>query len=562
MSHRIAYFSMEIGLEAAIPTYSGGLGVLAGDTIRSAADLGVPMVALALLHRKGYFFQRLDENGWQREEPAVWVVEDFLEELPGRVSVRIEGREVQVRAWKRDVVGINGYGVPVYFLDTDLPENSEWDRGITHYLYGGDWHYRICQEAILGIGGLRMLRALNHDKVERFHMNEGHAAFLALELLDERLQQEGRAEATPADLEAIRERCVFTTHTPVPAGHDQFPLEMVYKVLGEKKALNHHYLFATNGSLNMTHLALNLSRFVNAVSKRHAEIASKLFDPHPVEAITNGVHAVTWTSQPFQELFDRYLNGWRKDAFGLREAQCIPRGEMLNAHRRSKDRLIQSLNRETNAGFDIDVFTIGFARRAATYKRHTLFFHDIEWLRQIAKTVGKLQVIFAGKAHPHDGPGKELVQRIFQIRSALHDQVPIIYLENYDMELGRLLTAGVDLWLNTPQPPLEASGTSGMKAALNGVPSLSILDGWWVEGCVEGITGWAIGEDKRGPDHTSDDNADATSLYRKLENVILPMFYHDRNAYIDIMRNCIAINGTFFNTQRMMHEYVLKAYFR
>ncbi|MBI1827431.1 MAG: alpha-glucan family phosphorylase [Planctomycetes bacterium] len=559
---RIAYFSMEIGLETAIPTYSGGLGVLAGDTVRSAADLGVPMAAITLVHRKGYFFQRLDESGWQREEPALWVLEDFLEELPGRVQVDIEGRVVQIRAWKKDIVGVTGHVVPIYLLDTDLPENSDWDRTVTHYLYGGDAHYRICQEVVLGIGGLRMLRAVGHDSIERFHMNEGHAAFLALELLDERLKAENHVEASAADIESVHKRCVFTTHTPVPAGHDKFPMDMVRHVLGDKRALANPRLFESDGALNMTYLALNLSRFVNGVAKRHAEVATQMFSGRRVEAVTNGVHAVTWTSPSFQELFDKHLPGWRADSLSLRAAESIPRSDVLTAHRRTKEYLIHHVNRETNAGFDVDIFTIGFARRVATYKRHTLLFQDIEWLRQIAKTVGAFQIVFAGKAHPHDQPGKELLQQIYQAKNALRDHVRITYLENYDMEVGKLLTSGADLWLNTPRPPLEASGTSGMKAALNGVPSLSILDGWWVEGWIENITGWAIGEDEHGMAQAPDDTRDATSLYRKLENVILPMYYHDRNAYIDIMRHCISINGSFFNTQRMMHEYVLKAYFR
>jgi len=553
---------MEIGLETAIPTYSGGLGVLAGDTIRSAADLGVPVAAVTLVHRRGYFFQKLDNAGWQTEEPALWVLEDFFEELPGRVHVDIEGRTIQIRAWKKDIVGVTGLAVPIYFLDTDLPENSEWDRAITHYLYGGDSHYRICQEVVLGIGGLRMLRAIGHDRIERFHMNEGHAAFLALELLEEQLKSSNHVDATPEDIEAVRKSCVFTTHTPVPAGHDKFPMDMVRKVLGDKQALSNPRLFESDGALNMTYLALNLSRFVNGVAKRHAEVATHMFGGRHIEAVTNGVHAVTWTSLAFQELFDKHLPGWREDSLSLRSAESIARPEVLAAHRTTKDRLIQFVNRESNAGFDVDVFTIGFARRVATYKRHSLLFHDIEWLRQIAGTVGAFQVIFSGKAHPHDQPGKELLKRIYEARNALRDHVRVTFIENYDMEVGKLLTSGVDLWLNTPRPPLEASGTSGMKAALNGVPSLSILDGWWVEGWIENITGWAIGEDEHGMAQPPDDARDATSLYRKLENMILPMFYHDRNAYIDIMRHCISINGSFFNTQRMMHEYVLKAYFR
>ncbi len=560
---KIAYFSMEIGLHAAMPTYSGGLGVLAGDTVRSAADLRVPMVAVTLLHRKGYFYQRLDPSGWQREEPALWVVEDFLTELPERVGISIEGREVQLRAWTRNVVGQDGdFSVPAILLDSDLPENSEADRTLTHYLYGGDSRYRFCQEVVLGIGGVRMLQKLGFVGIERYHLNEGHAALLALELLDARLRAQGRSEANDEDIESIRKRCVFTTHTPVPAGHDKFPMDLVRGVVGDIPALANPKLFEWDGQFHMTYLALHLSSFVNAVARRHGEVAGKMFPEFRVDAITNGVHAATWTSPAFQTLYDRHLPGWREESFLLRAAKALPADEVWTAHQEAKDLLIHYVNREDNAGLDSETFTIGFARRAATYKRAGLLFHDAEWLKRIAVEAGGLQVVFAGKAHPHDAYGKELIQSVFKARESLFPNVRISYLENYDMELGRLIGSGVDLWLNTPQAPLEASGTSGMKAALNGVPSLSILDGWWVEGCVEGVTGWGIGDDRGVDVGEHDPSKDASSLYAKLEHSILPLFHQDLPGFIDVMRNCIAINGSFFNTHRMMYEYVLKAYFR
>lgn len=560
---KIAYFSMEIGLDAAMPTYSGGLGVLAGDTLRSAADLCIPLVAVTLLYRKGYFYQRLDPSGWQREEPALWVVEDFFSELPESVSVQLEGREVKLRAWTRNVVGQDGeFRVPVILLDSDLPENNEGDRALTHYLYGGDSRYRFCQEVVLGIGGVKMLRALGYTGIDRFHLNEGHAACLALELLDERLRSQSRTEATQDDIDVVRSHCVFTTHTPVPAGHDKFPLDLVRSVLGDMPVLSNTRLFETDGQLNMTFLALNLSSFANGVARRHGEVASKMFPQFRFDSITNGVHAATWASAPFQALFDRHVPGWRADTFALRAGESLPADEVWNAHQEAKDLLIHYVNREDNAGMDSESFTIGFARRAATYKRAGLIFHDMEWLRRIAEEVGGLQILFAGKAHPQDTHGKELIQSVFRAKMSLSPAIRISYLENYDMELGRLITSGVDLWLNTPQAPLEASGTSGMKAALNGVPSLSVLDGWWVEGCVEGVTGWKIGEDPGANGSQSDANKDASALYTKLEHTVLPLFHHDLPGFIDVMRNCIAINGSFFNTQRMMYEYVLKAYFR
>jgi len=544
-----------------MPTYSGGLGILAGDIIRSAADLSIPMVAVTLIHRKGYFYQRLDASGWQREEPMEWAVDDFLEEMPERTSVTIEGRSIQIRAWKYEATGVDGYKVPVYFLDTDLPENSEWDRTLTHFLYGGDQRYRLCQEAILGIGGVRMLRAIDNQSIERFHMNEGHASLLTLELLDEEVRKAGRKSISHEDIEAVRKKCIFTTHTPVPAGHDQFPLDLVSRVLGRREVYEMKDVFCCEGLLNMTYLALNLSHYINGVAKKHGEVSRLMFAGYVIDAITNGVHAATWVATPFQELYDRYIPGWRQDNFSLRSALNITKQEVWKAHTESKKRLIQYVNRQTNVGMDMDFLTVGFARRATAYKRGDLLFRDIERLKSISLKAGNLQLIYAGKAHPHDQGGKELIRRIFQAKESLKKEIKIAYLENYDIELGKMMTSGVDLWLNTPQPPLEASGTSGMKAALNGVPSLSILDGWWIEGHIEGVTGWSIEENGRGTGQGHDLQKDAISLYNKLEQVIIPLYYNDRDRFIDVMRHSIALNGSFFNTQRMLQQYVLKAYF-
>ncbi|MBN1765854.1 MAG: alpha-glucan family phosphorylase [Sedimentisphaerales bacterium] len=558
---RIAYFSMEIGLDVVIPTYSGGLGILAGDTIRSGADLKVPMVAVTLLHRKGYFFQRLDENGWQHEEPVDWVVEDFLQEMPERVAVQIEGRQVQLRAWKYDVTGYGGFIIPVYFLDANLEDNAEWDRALTHRLYGGDLYYRLCQEVILGIGGCRMLKALGYTEIERFHMNEGHASLLALELLDMQLAQDQQDKITDEVINAVREKCVFTTHTPVEAGHDKFPMDMVRKVLGDHPALELSGLLCCDGELNMTYLALNLSHYVNGVAKKHGEVSRLMFADYIIDSITNGVHAGTWVSWAFAELFDKYIPGWREDNFSLRYALNIPNNEIWDTHMKIKQNLFSWINRETNAGLDIDVLTLGFARRAASYKRADLMLSDIGRLKSMAGEAGALQILYAGKAHPNDQKGKELIQRIYKAREALLPEIKLVYLPNYDIKLGKMLTAGVDVWVNTPKPPMEASGTSGMKAALNGVPSLSILDGWWIEGCIEHITGWAIDEHTQADLTPRDDARDAESLYQKLAEKIIPLYYHDRRHFINVMSHSIALNGSFFNTQRMMQQYVLKAYF-
>ena len=559
----IAYFSMEMALEPGMPTYSGGLGVLAGDTVRSAADLRIPMVAVTLIHRKGYFYQRLDSSGWQTEEPVEWAIDDFLEEMPQRVPVTLEGRRVFIRCWKYRVVGIGGFRVPVYLLDTDLPENSEWDRTLTHYLYGGDQRYRLCQEVVLGIGGVKMLRALGYENINRFHMNEGHSSLLVLELLDEEVKKEGRNSILYRDVEVVRSKCVFTTHTPVPAGHDQFPLDLVNRVLGRREVYHMKDIFCCENLLNMTFLGFNLSHYINGVAKRHGEITKSMFANYEIDAITNGVHAPTWVAWPFAELFERYIPGWKEDNSSLRSALSIPKPEVWGAHIDAKKWFIQYVNRQTNAGMDLDVFTIGFARRATAYKRGDLLFTDIERLKYISSKSGPFQLIYAGKAHPQDQGGKQVIKRIFDAKRALQGVIKIAYLENYDIELAKMIVSGVDVWLNTPKPPLEASGTSGMKAALNGVPSLSVLDGWWIEGHIEGVTGWSIGDNSDKANASNyDQGKDAELLYNKLEREVIPIFYGDRDRFIDVMRHAIALNGSFFNTQRMLQQYVLKAYFR
>ena len=564
----IAYFSMEIALEPGMPTYSGGLGVLAGDTIRSAADLKLPMLAVTLLHRQGYFRQRLDPNGWQTEEAAGWDVQKFCQELPARVAVSIEGRTVHLRAWRYTVNGIGGQGVPVFLLDADLPENSAWDRELTHHLYGGNFHYRLCQEIILGIGGVRMLRALGYHDVRRFHMNEGHAALLGLELLDERARWFQRPAFNAEDVQAVRAQCVFTTHTPVPAGHDKFPLDHVARVLGRSDVFTMRDVFCCDDQLNLTYLALNLSHYVNGVAKKHGEVARQMLTPrdarhhYHIDHITNGVHLTTWASPSFAELFDRHIPGWKEDNARLRAAAHLPQEELWQAHQLAKTRAIEEINRRTNANFDLATFTLGFARRVTAYKRADLLLTEPARLKEIAARAGRVQIVYGGKAHPEDDEGKRVIQHIRQARETFGPEVRLVYLENYDWELGRLLTSGVDVWLNTPLPPLEASGTSGMKAALNGVPSLSVLDGWWLEGCVEGVTGWAVDGAAGGQEPTAEHRTpqDAASLYHQLEHVIIPLYYGNRDGFIEVMRQAIARNASHFNTQRMVQEYVAKAY--
>ncbi|HEV2275761.1 MAG TPA: alpha-glucan family phosphorylase [Acidobacteriaceae bacterium] len=551
----VAYFSMEIALASNLPTYSGGLGVLAGDTLRSAADLGLQVSAVTLLHRKGYFRQHLDLAGVQTEEEQPWDFEKLLTLEAPIVEVTIEGRPVLVRAWRYDLEGVTGHIVPVYLLDTGIEQNDPRDRVITDHLYGGDGDYRLKQEAVLGIGGVRILQALRHP-IQVFHMNEGHAALLTAALMERQLDGDLNRALDSKDVEAVRSRCVFTTHTPVPAGHDRFSMEQTYRILGDGMA---NLLRRMGGFhediLNMTYVALASSRFVNGVAMQHGKISREMFPDYSIDAITNGVHAGTWTSPSMQALLDRRVPRWRQDNVQLRYMIDVPTAEIRQAHAEAKRLLIREVADRTGATLHSDVFTIGFARRVATYKRADLLFSDPARLVRCAQQSGGLQILYGGKAHPHDDPAKGLIRRIFDVAAEVKsDALKIIYLENYEWELASLLTSGVDLWLNTPRRPYEASGTSGMKAALNGVPSLSILDGWWIEGCLEGYTGWAI------PDRETQEEESA-ALYDQLETKVLPLYYDRPEEWGRLMRSTIALNGSFFNTQRMLQQYIANAYY-
>lgn len=545
---RVAYLTMEVALANEIPTYSGGLGVLAGDTLRSLADLEVPVVGISLVHREGYFHQEL-RDGQQLEHDASWEPERVLERLEPVVEVEIEGRRVRLAAWRYDVVGSSGYTIPVILLDSDDPDNRVDDREITDRLYGGDERYRLKQEILLGMGGTRMLRALGCTAIQTFHLNEGHAALAPLELLREQAKDSG-----DWDFQAIRQRTVFTTHTPVAAGHDKFDREMVRSVLGDAVPSGVLDMISGGDRLNMTRVALNLSHYVNGVALRHREVSNEMFPGYEIHQITNGVHSRTWTSRSFKALFDRRIPGWRQDPLMLRNATALPPGEVWEAHQLAKDDLIAHIRATTGRQLRGDVFTVGFARRATAYKRANLVLSDLERLRAIART-RPLQLVFSGKAHPRDEQGKASIASIVAASRELADELPIVYLEEYDMELALRLVAGTDLWLNTPLRPLEASGTSGMKAAHNAVPSLSVLDGWWLEGHIEGVTGWSIGGREPG-----DDGADARDLYHKLEHSILPLFYDQRDEWICVMQQSVALNASFFNTHRMVRQYLSHAY--
>lgn len=560
----IAYFSMEIGVKNDIPTYSGGLGILAGDTIKSAADLNLPLVAVTLITRKGYFNQEIDNHGWQRETPVIWDPATYMTLLSEKVKVPIEGRDVIVQAWLYKVISPTGGKVPILFLDTDVPENIPQDRAITDSLYGGDSTYRIKQEVVLGIGGVRMLQALEFH-IKKYHMNEGHASFLALELLH-RFKRDIESvwdERSIWDIARVRDLCVFTTHTPVEAGHDKFPYALVKQVLGEIIPFDVLKDIAGKDSLNMTLLALNLSKYINGVAKKHGEVSQHMFPGYHIHAITNGVHTFTWTCEEMAMLFDKYIPGWANEPELFVRSGNIPELELWEAHRAAKIKLLAHVRNAVGVEMDPNVLTIGFARRATAYKRPHLLFHDIDRLIKICSQA-KLQIIYAGKAHPHDDNGKKLIQGIYGYRDKLKGKVDIAFLPGYNMDIALKLVSGVDVWLNTPLRPLEASGTSGMKAAHNGVMNFSVLDGWWIEGHIEGFTGWSIGGP---PTETSEagicDAEDAEDLYHKLENLIIPKYYDSSKAgWSRMMRNAISKNAYYFNSHRMMRRYVTEAYIR
>ncbi|HTD37942.1 MAG TPA: alpha-glucan family phosphorylase [Candidatus Limnocylindrales bacterium] len=548
----VAYVSMEIAVASDVATYGGGLGVLAGDVVRAAADAAYPMAGVTLLYRDGYFRQQLDASGAQHEEPQTWHPADALEPLAPVVTLPISGRDVAVGVWRFWVHGVDGR-VPVYFLDTDRAENDDAARALTRALYGGDARYRLEQETLLGLGTVAMLRALGHDAVATYHMNEGHSALLTLALLDE-----SRAHGVPThdDLLRVRERCIFTTHTPVPAGHDCFDLGLVDDVLGGDHVATLRALgLADDGLLNMTHLALRASRFTNAVAMKHGEVSRAMFPDAAIASITNGVHAATWASQPFRELYDRRLPGWRRDNWQLRQAVGIPLHEIAGAHASAKHALIDRVAHATGKLLDPNRFTIGIARRATAYKRNDLILRDTERLAAIARLFGGIQIVFGGKAHPRDWDGKAMIRHIVGSADGLAGNVEIVYVENYDMSWGASLTSGADVWLNTPRPPNEASGTSGMKAALNGVPSLSVMDGWWIEGALDGVTGWSI-DAQTG----TDDERTADAIYTLLQHTLLPLYTANRDGYLAVMRGAIAFNASHFNAQRMLAQYAIDAY--
>jgi starch phosphorylase len=536
-------------------TYSGGRGVLAGDTARSAADLELPAVFVTLVSRKGYLRQEVDSQGHQIEHADPWDPAAYATALRSKVAIPIGNREVWIRPWLHILTSPLGHSIPVLLLDTDLPENAPEDRGITDFLYGGDIAYRLKQEIVLGIGGLRLLQALGFN-IRTYHLNEGHASLLALDL--PRRYPLAPDQVGPGDvafdIARVKYACIFTTHTPVEAGHDQFPYELVTSLLGNYVDMNQLRLLAGQHSLNMTRLGLRLSGYVNGVAQRHAQTTQGMFPGYRIRAVTNGVHVPTWTHPSFARLYDQYVPAWAYEPEMMVRADQIPDQAMWTAHQDAKRDLIGLIAKRTGRSMDPDVPLIGFARRMTAYKRPDMLFSDIERLSRIAQK-HPFQIVMAGKAHPRDTQGKALIETVNTHLRALGNKVPGAFLDGYDLTLAKTLIAGVDVWLNNPIPPMEASGTSGMKAAVNGVLNLSVLDGWWVEAWIEGVTGWSIGADGA-PNGAPGPN----DLYDKLDSAVLPIYYDDRTRWIWMMKQSIAKIAYYFNSQRMMRRYASEAY--
>jgi len=552
-STTVAYISMEIGVESNIPTYSGGLGVLSGDTVRSSADLELPMVGICLCYSSGYFYQFFNEFGDQKEREIEWNFYYEFDRIPQPITMKIENKVVKVSAWQYNVIGQSGHVLPIYLLTTDVEGNEDWMKNMTGSLYDSTsrWN-RIVQEMILGIGGVKLLKSLGYNNIQTYHLNEGHGSFAMVELYD----------MLKGDIERVKDKVVFTTHTPVPAGHDRFKQDLVDKVFEKRMPPEIKKLADDNGEFNMTFLGMALSRYRNGVAKKHGDISRKMFPQYEIDHITNGIHLPFWVSKPFRKMFSRKWPNWRANPTVLENAVLLDDLEIFDSHIENKFNLISYQKGHSWNLLDEEMITIGFARRFATYKRATLIFHDIDRIGKIAK--GHLQFIFAGKAHPKDQMGKDYIKKIHEAGEYLYNNygVKVVMMENYNMDLSHMLVSGCDVWLNTPNRYREASGTSGMKAALNGVLNLSVQDGWWLEGIKrQPNAGWAIGPDDSNPDDpgvSNDWDIDANALYDILENEVIPT-YMNHDEWIFKQKNAISL-ASFFNTHRMMQDYAKKAY--
>jgi starch phosphorylase len=558
----VAYFSMEIMIESEIPSYAGGLGVLAGDLLRSCADMGVNAAAVSIVYSGNTFDQVINPDGTQTFVETDWRRSDHLKKLATQTEITIQNTKVIVDCWRYDFVGLNGHVVPLFLLDTDLPQNPDWVRNLTKNLYRGGGDVRISQELLLGFGGVNMLKALGYEDIKTYHLNEGHCAFVPLALLADHNYQD----------EEVKKLCTFTTHTPVPEGHDKFNYELAYQFAGDYLPW-HIKKLAGEDVLSMTRLALSLSKYSFGVSVKHEKVSQNMFPDFKLHSITNGVYHVNWTSPIMHDLYNKYLPGWMEDPKILKDAvEKLPNPELWSAHMEDKKDLIDYVNRHLTAvstpeerahpnpqdQFDPNVLTIALARRPVPYKRPLLLYSDIERLRKIG--AGKIQIIQCGKSHPDDQTSQGFVKQIIEISKALRAEIKICYLENYSPKIARLLVRGCDVWLNTPRRPLEASGTSGMKAALNGVLNFSVLDGWWIEGYeMDAESGFTIGPKDDSVTPSNDDSGDSNDLYEKLEKEILPLYYDNREEWITKMKHAIAL-GSFFNTHRAIEEYSKNAW--
>ena len=558
----VAYFSMEVAIKSDMSTYSGGLGVLAGDTLKTIADFKYLALGITLLHEKGYVGQSLDSSGKQISNSETWNKEKYLKKLPFTIEVPLSDHNVVCAVWQYDLVGQFGGVVPVYFLDSNVFENTNYDRTLTSNLYGGDSFYRLCQEQILGLGGLVLLEKLgfNSNRVRVYHLNEGHASFVGLSLYN---KVKNDFSTHDEAMDYIGSKLAFTTHTPVAAGHDRFLLEDIKRVLPAELQEVIPEESKVKDKLCMTRLSLYFSGVVTGVAKTHEKVTEEMFPKYDVIPVTNGAYHLEWTHPNFKKLYDEYIPEWSYDPSCLRKAISIPDDEIWNAHKQVKKDLIEYINEFSPNEFSPDVCTLGYARRFTSYKRPALVLADLDKLEKMISAVGRLQIIFAGEAHPKDEKGIELIRGIFQKTQEHKGKVAMVFLEDYNMDMATKLVAGVDIWLNTPIQKHEASGTSGMKAAFNAVPHLSVLDGWWPEGWLEGVTGWSIGTkmNEARLDDQDSWNVEVADLYNKLAIKILPLYYQDRVGFIKIMKHAVALNGSYFNTYRMMNEYVAKVYF-
>ncbi len=547
---------MELAVRPEMHTYCGGLGLLAGDTARECADLELPVVFVTMVSRLGYLRQEIGPNGEQVERPDRWDPRSWCQPLPTRVVVEIEGSSVKVRPWLTVLTGSTGFRIPVVLLDTDVDGNSAGDRTLTDTLYGGDLTYQLKTEIVLGLGGLRVLRALGFD-LHTYHLNEGHAALLTLDLLKDAPRRDGKAAARrPSDpWQEIRRRCVFTTHTPVKAGLHEYGYALFERLLPGEIDLTELKKLAGKARLNMTLLGMNLSGYINGVSRQHADTARRMFPRHRIHAVTNGVHLPTWTHPAFAQLFDRQIPRWREEPEVLLRSLQLPQSQVWDCHQAAKRELLERIRQASKVSLEPDALTLGFTRRIVPYKRPLLLFQDLDRLVGLASG-RRLQVVLAGKAHPRDTAGRQDIQRLHELIRELDGRLSCVFLANYDMEWAKAIVAGCDVWLNTPIPPMEASGTSGIKAALNGQLNLSILDGWWAEGCVEDVNGWSIPH----TDGADTDRRDAAALYDRLEHVVVPCFYNETERWRSMMKQAIAHAGSYFSTQRMVRQYATEAY--